>query len=67
MVLAKFLPSLLTVRLYFFNALCYGGVGLGFYQIYHPLGLIVPAFLLWCELMMEAFYARTIQRSISKR
>jgi hypothetical protein len=47
--------------LVFLNALCYGTLAVGFWQIYHPLGLIVPAFLLWLDLVLEARYARSIQ------
>ena len=47
--------------LVFLNVLCYGGVAVGFWMIYHPLGLIVPAFLLWLDLIMEAIHARSTE------
>lgn len=45
------------------NMVCYGLLGVGFYMVYPPMGLIIPGALLWVELTMEARYARTTDRT----
>ncbi len=47
-----------TLVLLALNLVCYGMIGWGFSMSPFEWGLIVPGFLLWTDLAMEAHYAR---------